>query len=126
MGTTELLKRAEELLTKRLELRDVNDLSEMSLIKFKIWIAVPLAKKHLKEMELEADTLEKKKFLDYKKSKKEKKTTMSEKDMTSLARLEKNKLELKNIELEHTYLQLYAFYTELCDAVVSTRMLLKM
>lgn len=121
----EILTRAEQLLSKRLDHRDMADLTEMTDIKFRIWLMIPMAKKNMRIKELEADTLEKSKFLDYKKAKKEKKTTMSQDDMKALSRLDKNKLWMENIELEHTYLQLYAFYNELQDNVVSTRLLLK-
>jgi len=87
---------------------------------------IPMAKKNHKIKELEADTVEKTKFLDYKKAKKEKKTSMTQDDMKALSRLDKNKLWMEMIELEHIYMQLYAFYNELQDNVVSTRMILKM
>ena len=121
----QLLQKASELLNKPLQQRDINDLSDMSIIKFKISNAIPLAKKNLRIKELEADTLEKTKFLDFKKSKKEKKTTMSENDMKAQARLLKNILEEEIIELEYMYIQLYNFHTELSDNIVSTRLVLK-
>ena len=121
----ELLQEASSLLNKPLESRDLNDLSRMSIVKFKIWNAIPMAKKVLRLKELDADNLEKNKFLDFKRAKKEKKTTMSEQDMKAQARILKNVIESEIIELEYMYLQLYSFHTELSDAVVSTRMLLK-
>ena len=121
----QLLQKASELLNKPLQQRDINDLSDMSIIKFKISNAIPLAKKNLRIKELEADTLEKTKFLDFKKAKKEKKTTMSENDMKAQARLLKNILEEETIELDYMYIQLYNFHTELSDNIVSTRLVLK-
>ena len=121
----QILQKASELLNKPLQQRDINDLSDMSIIKFKISNAIPLAKKNLRIKELEADTLEKTKFLDFKKAKKEKKTTMSENDMKAQARLLKNVLEEEIIELEYMYIQLYNFHTELSDNIVSTRLVLK-
>lgn len=121
----QLLQKASELLNKPLQQRDINDLSDMSIIKFKISNAIPLAKKNLRIKELEADTLEKTKFLDFKKAKKEKKTTMSENDMKAQARLLKNILEEEIIELDYMYIQLYNFHTELSDNIVSTRLVLK-
>ncbi len=121
----QVLQKASELLNKPLQQRDINDLSDMSIIKFKISNAIPLAKKNLRIKELEADTLEKTKFLDFKKAKKEKKTTMSENDMKAQARLLKNVLEEEIIELEYMYIQLYNFHTELSDNVHSTRLVLK-
>ena len=121
----QLLQKASELLNKPLQQRDINDLSDMSIIKFKISNAIPLAKKNLRIKELEADTLEKTKFLDFKKAKKEKKTTMSENDMKAKARLLKNILEEEIIELDYMYIQLYNFHTELSDNIVSTRLVLK-
>ena len=121
----QLLQKASELLNKPLQQMDINDLSDMSIIKFKISNAIPLAKKNLRIKELEADTLEKTKFLDFKKAKKEKKTTMSENDMKAQARLLKNILEEEIIELDYMYIQLYNFHTELSDNIVSTRLVLK-
>lgn len=121
-----LLEKAEQLLSKPLQDRDLSDLSLMSDIKFRIWVTIPLAKRDLREKELESDTIEKSKFLELKKQKKEKKTSMTEADMKAFCRLKKNEIDTETIDLENKYLTLYAFYQELQDAVVSTRMMIKM
>lgn len=120
-----LIDSALKILDKPLESMDMSDLATMTRIKSKISYMIPFAKKDHKLKELSTDTLEKTKLIEYKKAKKDWKTTMTEQDMKALARLERNKLEIETIDLEFTYLQLYNLHTELQDKIVSARLFLK-
>jgi hypothetical protein len=121
-----ILKEANTLLSKPLEERDLQDLSRMSLIKYRIACLIPLAKKDVKMKELEADNIEKDSFLRFRDEKIKNKTKDTQDDMKAKSRLNKNVLLKKIVDLEFVYLQLYSFYQELADAVINTRLVLKL
>ena len=122
----ELLNEANTLLSKPLDERDLQDLSRMSLIKYRISCLIPFAKKDVKIKELEADDIEKWSFLRFRDEKIQKKTKDTQDDMKAKSRINKNVLLKRIVDLEFTYLQLYTFYQELSDAVISTRLVLKL
>lgn len=121
----DVIQDAIDLLSKPLQSRDIEDLSNLSYVKSEIARMIPLAKKNLRIKELEADNIEKQSFLRFRKEKAEWKNTDTVDWMKAKARLNKNVKELEIIELEETYLTLYNFYQELADNIVSTRLILK-
>jgi hypothetical protein len=76
--------------------------------------------------ELEADNIEKDSFLRFRDEKIKNKTKDTQDDMKAKSRLNKNVLLKKIVDLEFVYLQLYSFYQELADAVINTRLVLKL
>lgn len=121
----ELIRQASELLSIPLQDRNLEDLSKMSYIKTEISKLIPLAKKNMKLMELEADDIEKQSLLRFRDAKIEKKNNDTIDVMKAKARLNKNVKVKDIIDLEYKYLVLYNFYQELSDAVVSSRLVIK-
>ena len=120
-----LISEAERVLAIPLQDRNLEDLSKMSYIKTEISKLIPLAKKNMKLMELEADDIEKKSLLRFRDDKIAKKSIDTIDVMKAKARLNKNVKVKEIIELEYKYLVLYNFYQELSDAVVSSRLVIK-
>lgn len=117
-----VIKEANRVMEIPLNSRDLQDLTDLTLVQHRLSVLIPLIKRDLKQMELEADTLEKQTIINLRKSW----IKMNVEEMKSQARILKNELLLKSTEVEFQYITLYQFYQDIKDQIASTRLVLKL
>lgn len=121
----DILKRAHDALSVKLTDRTMADLEELESCARCIRLLIPKTKRHMRSLEIDADTLEKQTIIDIKKKKISQGSKMTQDDIKAYARLEKNKKDKETLEIEEQYLTLYAYSESLSEAVINTRMLIK-